>query len=110
MDFKEGGVWFYSMVSPEGDKSWCKVEYKKIVPKESFTCDDTFCDVRGNINPELPRMHWQVNFKPVSKGTAVNILLTFDSEDDLNKILEMGFAEGFTAENGNLDNLLKAQA
>jgi uncharacterized protein YndB with AHSA1/START domain len=70
MDFKEGGVWFYSMVGPEGNRSWCKVEYKTIVPKESFTSHDTFCDDKGNIYPALPPMHWQVNFKPVN-GTAV---------------------------------------
>jgi len=30
MDFKEGGSWFYGMISPENVTHWCKADYKKI--------------------------------------------------------------------------------
>jgi len=37
----------------------------------------------------------------------VNIDITFSNEADLEKIIEMGFSEGFTAAHGNLDELLE---
>ncbi len=107
MDFRQGGVWMYAMAGPDGTKQWCRVDYKTIVPEESLTGYDAFCDEQGNINNLFPRMFWQVHFEPSATGTAVNSIITFDSEDDLYKILEMGFAEGFTAAHGNLDTLLQ---
>ncbi len=109
MDFREGGVWLYAMVGPDGTKQWCKVDYKTIEPHKNFTGYDAFVDEAGKINDSFPRMFWQVSFTPTAKGTTVHVLITFDSEKDLNKILEMGFAEGFTAAHGNLDALLKAK-
>jgi hypothetical protein len=36
----------------------------------------------------------------------VNVEITFATEADMEKIIEMGFEEGFTAAHGNLDELL----
>lgn len=30
LNFTEGGVWLYAMVSPENEKLWCKADYQKI--------------------------------------------------------------------------------
>ena len=30
LDFKEGGFWLYHMLSPEGDKHWCRLDYLTI--------------------------------------------------------------------------------
>ena len=29
MDFREGGMWLYAMISPENVKHWCKNDYQK---------------------------------------------------------------------------------
>jgi PhnB protein len=34
MDFREGGMWFYYMLSPENQKHWCKNNYQKIQVKK----------------------------------------------------------------------------
>ncbi|MEJ7737224.1 MAG: SRPBCC domain-containing protein [Chitinophagaceae bacterium] len=107
MDFREGGRWLYSMVGPDGAESWCRVDFKGIVPNKSFMAEDSFCDENGNITNEIPGMHWQNEFSGTDTGTKVEVEITFDSEADMEKIMEMGFEVGFTAAHGNLDELLK---
>ena len=108
MDFREGGRWVYAMVGPEGERHWALAEYHKIVPQKSYEGLDAFADEAGNISTELPRMKWKVVFTPASVGTKVSIEITFGSKEDMEKIIEMGFQEGFTAAHDNLDELLAA--
>ena len=109
MDFREGGVWLYSMVGPDGTRHWCRADFQKIVPNKSYSGNDAFCDENGNVIPEPPGMHWDVVFSKAGEGTKVHVTITFASEADMNKILEMGFEEGFTAAHGNLDEVLEKQ-
>jgi uncharacterized protein YndB with AHSA1/START domain len=109
MDFREGGSWLYSMVGPEGEQSFCRCDYFTIIPEQQFSGDDMFCDEKGNKNTEFPIMHWKVEFFEAEGGTRVQVEITFDSIEDLEKIVEMGFKEGFTAAHGNLDELLAGQ-
>ena len=106
MNFREGGQWLYSMIGPEGEESSCLVDFKTIVTNKSFTAEDYFVDENGNDNPGFPHMHWTNEFSETTTGTKVEVKISFASEADLNKILEMGFEEGFTAALGNLDELL----
>lgn len=106
MNFTEGGYWLYAMVSPEGEKHWCKVDYKSISPKTNFTVATGFTDENGNYSSEMPMMYWNVTFKDSGDTTEVNVELTFDTQADLETIVSMGFKEGFTSALGNLDELL----
>lgn len=106
MDFKEGGSWFYYMEGPDSTKIYCRADYKTIDPQRSYTADDLFCDENGNKTGELADMHWKNNFSETGTGTKVEVEITFDSVDDLEKIVEMGFREGFAAAHANLDELL----
>lgn len=106
MDFREGGKWFYAMVSPEGEKHWCKMDYEKIEPSQSFSGLDAFCDENENESKDMPRMHWTNVFTEQSENTLVDITLKYESTEDLEKILELGFKEGFTMGLSNLDELL----
>jgi uncharacterized protein YndB with AHSA1/START domain len=107
MDFKEGGHWVYCMNGPEGEQHWARADYEKIVPQENFSGMDSFCDEKGNLNHDLPRMQWQVKFSGTGSTTRVEVEVTFASVEDLEKIVEMGFQEGFAAAHENLDELLK---
>jgi uncharacterized protein YndB with AHSA1/START domain len=109
MDFREGGRWVYCMVGPEGEKHWALAEYHKIVPQKSFEGLNAFADEAGNINTELPLMDWKVVFKSAAIGTKVEIEITYSSKEDMEKIIETGFQEGFTAAHDNLDELLAAK-
>jgi uncharacterized protein YndB with AHSA1/START domain len=105
MDFREGGQWLYCMVGPDNSRTWCKVDFKNIVVNRTFTGEDAFCDENGNLNTDLPTMHWRNEFFETSSGTKVQVEITFSSVADLEKIIQLGFEEGFTAALGNLDEL-----
>ena len=106
MDFREGGFWLYYMEGPEGEKHYARADYKSIDPNRSFALEDMFCDENGNKVGDMPSMRWDARFSPTETGTKVEIEITFDSIADLDKIVEMGFKEGFTAAHANLDELL----
>jgi len=106
MEFREGGRWLYYMQGPEGERHYCRADYTSIVPNESFSVDDAFCDENGNTLTDMPSTHWDNTFARSGTGTRVEVLLTFSSEADMNKIIEMGFREGFASAHNNLDALL----
>lgn len=106
MDFREGGCWLYAMVSPEGEKHWSKVNYLSIEKEEFFSAKDGFSDEDGKMNTDFPQSRWENQFKRKEDKTVVNITLTFDTLEDLEKIIEMGFKEGFTMGLNQLDELI----
>lgn len=109
MDFREGGMWLYAMISPENVKHWCKNDYHKIVHQSMFSGLDAFCDENGAINKEMPRTLWVNEFNENGETTLVNITAKYDSLADLEKIIELGFKEGFTMALENLDQYIEAQ-
>lgn len=105
MDFKVGGTWLYAMVGPEGDKQWCRVDYTAIEEGKSFSADNAFCDEEGNKSA-LSVGRWTNRFEGSGNTTNAFMELAFDNEEDLEKIVAMGFKEGFSMGLGNLDELL----
>ena len=106
-DFREGGRWVYCMVGPEGERHWAVFEYHSIQPQKSYSGVDAFSDEQGVVNPQMPRMNWNNKFIDKGDSTVVNIDISFDNPEDLQKIIEMGFKEGFTMGLENLDAYLK---
>lgn len=103
MDFKVGGNWLYKMVSPEGEAHWCLAEYKEQTPLKSFSALDAFCNDHGVINSEFPRSLWINSFHSKKDHTLVEITIKYEKVEDLEKIIELGFKEGFSMAIGNLD-------
>ena len=106
MDFKEGGSRFYAMVGPNGEEHWAVINYKTIEKPDRFTAIDAFTDARGELNKELPGMHWEVNFSDHHDQTMVEIVITFDDLTALETIIKMGFQVGFTMALQGLDTVL----
>lgn len=107
MDFREGGRWLYAMISPQNEKFWSRVDYQAIDPHKSFSHQDAFCDEDGNLNESFPPSRWHNAFrKDEEDKTTVHVTIGFDELADLEKLIEMGFKEGFTMGLGNLDELL----
>lgn len=109
MNFSEGGFWLYAMISPEDIAHWCRADYKKIDPLKSFSGLDAFCDEQGNINQDFPRSLWTNSFTENGKTTTVNIQIEYKELADLEKIIQLGFKEGFTMALSNLDQYIEAQ-
>ncbi|WP_158861303.1 SRPBCC family protein [Lunatibacter salilacus] len=109
MDFNVGGCWHYYMLGPEGDTHWSRFDFESIEKEKSFSGIDAFCDEFSTINDTKPRVKWRNDFSEETNGTLVDIFLQFDSLEDLEAIIEMGFKEGFTAGLENLDQYISAQ-
>lgn len=109
MDFKEGGSWLYAMVGPNNERHWARFDFTKVVIQKSFEGVDYFCDEKGVKNTEFPETHWYNEFHPTATGTKVVVMLSSTSEGALEKLIEMGFEQGFTMALGNLEQYLKAQ-
>lgn len=107
MDFRDGGMWHYAMLSPDNQLHWCRFDYEKITNGKRYSGLDAFCDENGNINTDFSRMHWENTFDQSENGTEVNITVTVDSLETLEKIMAMGFQEGFTMGLNQLEELLK---
>lgn len=105
MDFKEGGRRFYAMVSTEGvEIGWHIQDYTSITPKTNFKFLSVFAD--KDENPFLPGSNWDLNFSEHKGITKVNITIKNDSLERMEKMIEMGFKEGFTATLNELENLV----
>ena len=104
MNFEVGGKRFYAMVSPEGQERWLIQKYTSISPKTNFKMYNAFAD--KDENPELPGSEWDYNFSEQNGTTKVSITIYNESFARMEKMIEMGFKEGFTATLNNLENLL----
>jgi PhnB protein len=109
MDFREGGRWHYAMIGPKGEKQHCVLDYNKITTAKHFSGIDAFCDEQGNINNTKPRVKWKSMFHQQLEKTLVELELIFETLEDLEAIIKMGFKEGFTMGLQNLDQYIEAQ-
>ena len=57
-------------------------------------------------NPELPGSDWDYNFSEQNGKTKVSITIYNESLARMEKMIEMGFTEGFKMSMNNLENLL----
>ena len=105
MDFKVGGRRFYAMVSPEGHESWQIQDYTSISPKTNFKFLSVFAD--KDENPHLPGSNWDLSFSEQNGITKVSITIYNDSLERMEKMIEMGFKEGFTMTLNELETVLK---
>ncbi len=107
MDFKNGGHWIYAMVEPNGTEYWGRMDYDTIRPIDGYTGYDAFCDPEGNINPDLPRAHWNVTFTDKGEHALVETVVTYNSLADLETVIQMGMEEGMMSTLSRLDTLLE---
>jgi uncharacterized protein YndB with AHSA1/START domain len=105
MDFKVGGRRFYAMISPDGQERWAIQRYTSISPKTNFKMSNAFAD--KDENPELPGSDWDYTFAEENGKTKVNITIYNESRERMEKMIEMGFTEGFKASMNNLENVLE---
>jgi uncharacterized protein YndB with AHSA1/START domain len=108
MDFTVGGRRFYAMISPDGNEGWLLQKYISISPKTHFKLFNSFAD--KDENPQLPGSDWDYSFSEQNGITKVCITIYNESLARLEKMIEMGFTEGFKMSMVNLENLLATLA
>jgi uncharacterized protein YndB with AHSA1/START domain len=106
MDFTVGGRRFYAMVSPEGLERWAVQKYTSISPKTNFKMFNAFADENENL--QLPGSEWDYSFSEQNGTTIVKISIYNESLERMEKLIEMGFTEGFKMSLANLEKLLAA--
>lgn len=104
MDFMVGGRRFYAMVSPEGQEHWSVQEYISISPKTNFKMLNAFAD--KDENRDLPGSEWDLDFSEQNGTTTLHVSIYNESRERMERMIEMGFKEGFTMTLNELDTLL----
>lgn len=104
MDFKVGGRRLYAMVSPEGLERWAIQQYTSISPKTNFKLFNAFAD--KDENPVLPGSDWDYTFSEQNGITTLELTIYNESLERMEKMIEMGFTEGFKMSMSNLENVL----
>lgn len=105
MDFKKGGRRFYAMVSADGQELNYSIQtYTAISPKTNFKFESVFAD--KDENPLPPGSDWDLTFSEENGITKVRISIYNESLERMEKMIAMGFKEGFTATLNELENLL----
>jgi uncharacterized protein YndB with AHSA1/START domain len=107
MNFEVGGRRFYAMVSPEGQEHWALQKYTSISPKTNFKFFNAFAD--KDENPQPLGSDWDFNFSEENGKTTVSISIYNESLERMEKMLEMGFKEGYAAQVKSLEDYLKSQ-
>jgi len=105
MNFEVGGRRFYAMVDPDGKEMWSIQKYTSISPKTNFKMFNAFAD--KDENPQLPGSDWDFNFSEKNGTTTVSITIYNESLERMEKMIEMGFSQGFTMTLKQLDKLLE---
>lgn len=108
MDFREGGEWHYCLRGPnKEDVSWGLAKYKTINKPNSILYMDYFSDEDRNINPDMPGMEISVEFKDHNGKTLQVNTTTFSSNEERDKIHDMGVAQGMESSSLRLDEYLQ---
>lgn len=107
MSFKEGGYWLYAMVGPENEKHWSRMNYLAITLYKSIDIEEAFSDENGKLNKDMPVGRGKITFTEVQNGVKVDFKTIYPSEDDLKKLIDMGFEQGISVCYDQLDGLLK---
>lgn len=106
MDFSEGGHWHYAMVDPNGKEYWGWTTFLEIKPIEYYTSTDAFSNEKGEINAELPQAKWRVSFTGKDNNAVVETIVTYNSLEDLEAVIQMGMKDGLISTLERLDDLL----
>lgn len=107
LDLRPGGIWLYAMTGPNGEVHWSKLDYIEVVKEQLYTGQSVFCDENGTPVAGMNASKWHVEFKGDGNVTNVTTILTFETIEDMERLIAIGFKEGFAMGHGNLDEYLQ---
>ena len=96
LDFRVGGRWLYTMMSPENVATgWSLAVYIKIQPKSSFTTKNSFSDENGNpVDSGITFSITTNSFEPGAGKTTVRIEKKMADLAQLEHLVALGYKEG----------------
>ena len=109
-DFVPGGKASYYMTGPEGDKAHGWWEFTSIEPPRELQFNDGSADSDGNPTGEFGISHATVTLEPLGERTRMTMLSIFESEEQLEQMMQMGMEEGVKEAVGQIDSILAEHA
>ncbi|MGV9712771.1 SRPBCC family protein [Gordonia sp. NPDC003424] len=107
-DFTPGGRVTYFMTSPEGEKFAGYWIIDSIDEPQGFSFHDGFADAEFNPVENLPVSRNDYSFAEEGGRTVATFLSSYESAEDLQKVLEMGIVEGASGAINQIDDLVAA--
>ena len=107
-DFTVGGEAKYHMTGPAGQRSNGWWRFLALDEPHALEFEDGFADERGDPNPAMPTATARVDLAEIASGTRMTITMRFGTAEDLEKMVEMGMAEGMALAVGQIDEILAA--
>ncbi|MEU5025896.1 SRPBCC family protein [Streptomyces milbemycinicus] len=105
-DLTPGGEVAYFMTGPEGDKhhGWWRIT--SVNPPTSLEFTDGFANPDGTPAADMPTTTVRVLLTETDGGTRMELRSAYDSREQMERMLEMGMAEGLQQAVGQMDALL----
>ena len=109
-EFEPGDKAGYYMTGPEGEKAGGWWRFTAIQAPNRLEFDDGFADDDGAPVEAIGTGHATVTLEEIGDRTRMTILSTFESEEQMNKMVEMGMEEGMKEAAGQIDAILSEHA
>jgi uncharacterized protein YndB with AHSA1/START domain len=105
-DLTAGGQASYFMTGPEGETphGWWLIT--SVEPPRALEFTDGFADQDGNPNDDMPIMTVRVSLRELDGRTRMEIRSSFESREDMERLVDMGAVEGLQEAVGQMDGLL----
>ncbi len=105
-DFQPGGKAAYYMTGPDGTKARGWWRLTSIQAPTELQFDDGFADENGEHDEAMGITHATVTLEEIGERTRMTVLSTFESEEQMNQMVEMGMEEGMREATGQIDAIL----
>ncbi|PNI09059.1 polyketide cyclase [Arthrobacter sp. AFG7.2] len=109
-DFEPGGKASYYMTGPEGEKAGGWWRFTAIQAPNRLEFDDGFADDNGDPVEAMGTTHATVTLEDAGGRTRMVIVSTFESEEQMEQMVQMGMEEGMKEAVGQIDAILAEHA
>ena len=107
-DLALGAEVTYFMTGPDGGRSHGMWRVTAVDPPASLEFTDAFANPDGTPLAEMPLSTVTVELSSRPGGTRMELRAAFESREDMERVLDMGTAEGLRQAVGQMDSLLGA--
>ncbi|WP_104045872.1 SRPBCC family protein [Arthrobacter sp. ZGTC412] len=109
-EFQSGGKAGYYMTGPEGERAGGWWRFTAIQAPNKLEFDDGFADENGAPVDDLGITHATVSLEEAGGRTRMTIVSTFESEEQMEQMVQMGMEEGMREAVGQIDAILSEHA
>ncbi|MDJ0396071.1 SRPBCC domain-containing protein [Rhodococcus sp. G-MC3] len=107
LDFTPGGKANYYMTGPDGEKARGWWQFTSIDKPTTLSLDDGFADDNWEPVDSMGVTKMQTTLEDIGGRTRMTMTSTFESADQMQKMIEMGMEEGVRLAMGQIDDILR---